>query len=86
MYVRRPYASLTLNLATPLELALTPFSDGTLQGVVASTTAEQITTIDVWRSPVAHSSLCAQGPNFIVFDAIVWGILQVDEVVCCRNG
>ena len=51
-------ARFTLDVATPVKLALAPFLDGRLVRVVTPSAAHQVTSVHSGRRPVTRSTVC----------------------------
>ena len=60
VYIHDPLTPFTLDIATPVELAVTPFHQLSLEGVVASAAAHQVAAVHPLRVPVTHPANSSQ--------------------------
>lgn len=74
-------AALTLDVATPVELAVAALHYLGFELVVTTAAAHQLTPIHALRGFVAKAPNCAQGACALVPQAVVWTALDVHQVV-----
>ena len=85
MYSFSAFAQLALDLATPLKDAVTPLDDDDLLGLVASTAAHEVATVDSYARVVAFPPVRAENAQLGILLAKRWGWLQVHQILGPRG-
>lgn len=77
------FASLTVNITTPVEPAMAPLFDDHSFGVITASTAKYLASINVLRIGIASSATSSHRTGRSVLFAIVWRFFEIDEVLGC---
>lgn len=78
------YALLATHVAAPVEDAVTLLLPFLSSGVMATTTAQQVTAVNPMRGDIACSVPCPKGSCLWVGLAKIGGVLIVDQIPLCR--
>ncbi len=81
VHIQLPPARFTLDVATPVELTVTPLRHRDFVRVVAPPTTHEVAPVHALRVSVAPSALGALRPGVRVLVTIVWGLIEVYEVL-----
>lgn len=74
-------ADFALDVATPVELALTSLGDLRLIRVIAAPTAHQLTALGTLGEPVTSATLSTRRSGLLVRQTIIWRLVDVDHVL-----
>lgn len=67
-------------MTAPVKCAVAPLSHHLSPGLVPTSAAQQLASVQGWRRAVAGSSRCSQSASFAIVGAEVWRFLKVDQV------